>query len=66
MLFLAEITVDVAHYLGRTERQEHRRLVQADSMDQAYEKAVNYFESQSRDYEVHYAVIHCEILETIV
>jgi hypothetical protein len=66
MLFLVEVVVDVSPYMGVTEREQHRRLVQAESADQAYEKAVNYFESQSRDYEIHYAVIHCEVFETIV
>lgn len=66
MLFYVEARVHRMEYESTDSTFEHRGLIEAESLDQAYTKFEKYWDSKTVGYNVYYTVIDCNITETII
>jgi len=66
MLYLAKIEYRKTRYMDtKAEEKKEFRLVEAESKEQADEKAVKYFDDMTEEYAVYYSVTNVVVLETI-
>jgi hypothetical protein len=66
MLYMAIGVVNISHYMGRETTEEKQHLVEANSTDEAEEKFIKYYESQTSEYDVYFKVYDVDICETII
>ncbi len=66
MLHLASVKYQVSHYMcdGHDERTAIH-LVEASSIDEAYDKVRKHYESMTSEYSVYYRIVELDIEENI-